>query len=122
VTREAFEALVRKTVEGLPEDFRSRLGDLAVVVRDEPSKAERRAAGVDRDDDLFGLFQGEATTEQSLSDLPRVPDRIVIYQRPLERAFPDPAELAVEIRTTILHELGHYFGLDERQMDELGYA
>lgn len=122
MTREEFEALVRRTVEDLPEDFRARIGGLAIVVRDEPSRAERRAARLRKGDDLFGLFQGEATTEQSLSDLPRLPDRIVIYRRPLERAFPESSELAAEIRKTILHELGHYFGLDERRIGKLGYT
>jgi predicted Zn-dependent protease with MMP-like domain len=121
VTREEFEALVRTTAAELPEPFRAKLGDLAIVVQAEPSRAERRAARVPKHDELFGLFQGAAMTERSDGDLPRLPDRIVIYQRPLERAFPDPAALAAEIRTTILHELGHYFGLDERRMEELGY-
>lgn len=122
MTREAFEALVLRTVKELPDALQVRLGDLAIVVKAEPSRAELQAARVPKGDELFGLFQGAAMTERSLSDLPRLPDRVVIYQRPLERAFPDPEALAGEIRKTILHELGHYFGLDERRMRKLGYA
>ncbi len=121
MTREEFEALVRAAAAELPEPFRARLGDLAIVVQAEPSRAERRAAGIPKGEELFGLFQGAAMTERSDGDLPRLPDRIVIYQRPLERAFPDPAELASEVRTTLLHEVGHYFGLEEDRMRELGY-
>ena len=117
-----FEALVRRVVEELPGEFRERMRGIAVVVGDEPSRAEKRAGGVRRGDELFGLFQGAPVTEQSVGDLPGLPDRIVIFQGPLERAFPEGAELAAEIRTTILHEAGHYFGLDERALRKLGYG
>ena len=122
MTPAAFEALVRRMVTELPDEWQARLGDLAIVVRDEPSPAERRMARVRKGEDLFGLFEGAAMTDRSLTDLPGLPDRVLIFQRPLERAFPDPQVLAGEIRRTLLHELGHYFGLDERKVRKLGYA
>ncbi len=122
MTRLEFEELVGRTIEALPGEVRSRISEVAIVVRDEPSVAERKAAGLRRGEDLYGLFQGEPATEQSLGDLPRLPDRIVIYRRPLERAFPDPEELAAEVRTTIIHEVGQALGMDERRMRRLGYA
>ena len=64
------------------------------------------------DPELFGLWEQH----------PYLPDRITIFRRPLERAFPDPKELAEEIRITVLHELAHYFGMDEDRLDELGYS
>jgi predicted Zn-dependent protease with MMP-like domain len=75
---------------------------VAVVVEDE-----------DPDDpELFGVWEAH----------PYLPERITIFRRPLERAFPDPAQRAVEIRITVLHELAHYFGIDEDRLDELGYS
>ena len=72
------------------------------------------------DPDLFGLYEGIPLPERG-DDAGVLPDRITIYRLPLEDEFPDPAELEREIRITVLHELGHYFGLDEDRLEELGY-
>jgi predicted Zn-dependent protease with MMP-like domain len=98
----SFDEHVRRALDTLPPDIARKLDNVAVVVDEE-----------DPDDpDLFGLFQEE----------PYLPAKVTIFRRPLVEEFPDPADLEREIRITVLHELAHYFGLDEQRLDELGYA
>jgi predicted Zn-dependent protease with MMP-like domain len=96
-----FEAHVRRALDSLPPEIARRLENLAVVVEEENPN----------DPDLFGLFEEE----------PYLPAKITIYRLPLEESFPDPQELEREIRITVLHELAHYFGIDEERLEELGY-
>ena len=97
----SFEEHVRRALDSLPPEIARGLENVAVVVEDENPD----------DPDLLGLYQGGDYG----------PDRVTIYRRPLEETFHDPAELEREIRITVLHELGHYFGLDEDRLAELGY-
>jgi predicted Zn-dependent protease with MMP-like domain len=97
----SFDAHVRRALDSLPPEIARRLENVAVVVEDEHAD----------DPDLFGLFQEE----------PYLPAKITIYRLPLEDSFPDPRELEREIRITVLHELAHYFGIDEERLEELGY-
>jgi predicted Zn-dependent protease with MMP-like domain len=99
---DSFELHVRRALDTLPSDLAHGLRNVAVVVEDENPD----------DPDLFGLFEE--------SDW--MPAKITIYRLPLVEEFPDPAELEREIRITVLHELAHYFGIDEDRLDELGYA
>jgi predicted Zn-dependent protease with MMP-like domain len=97
-----FEEHVQRALDELPPKLAAALENLAVVVEDE-----------DPDDpDLFGLWESH----------PLLPDKITIFRKPLAAAFPDPRELEEEIRITVLHELAHYFGIDEDRLDELGYS
>ena len=97
-----FEERVQRALDELPPHLARALENLAVVVEDE-----------DPDDpDLFGLWQADEF----------LPDKITIFRKPLAAAFPDPGELEEEIRITVLHELAHYFGIDEDRLDELGYS
>ena len=98
----AFDESVQRALDALPPAIAARLENVAVVVEDEDSD----------EPDLFGVCREE----------PYMPVTIAVYRRPLEDAFPDRAELEQEIRITVLHELGHYFGMDERELDELGYG
>jgi predicted Zn-dependent protease with MMP-like domain len=111
MTRAEFEAHVRTALESLPPNLGAALENVAVVVEDENPD----------DPDLFGLYQGVPLTERGI-EAPLDPDTITIYRRPLEADFPDPEELREEIRVTVLHELGHYFGIEEDRLDELGHA
>jgi predicted Zn-dependent protease with MMP-like domain len=106
----AFEDHVRAALDELPPYLAKALRNIAVVVEDE-----------DPDDpDLFGLYHGVPLPERG--DMSgALPDKISIYRIPLEESFPDPDELQEEIRITVLHELAHYFGLDEDRIAELGY-
>jgi predicted Zn-dependent protease with MMP-like domain len=97
-----FEEHVRRALDELPPPLAKALENVAVVVEDE-----------DPDDpDLFGLWESAEY----------MPDKITIFRKPLAESFPDPAELEEEIRITVLHELAHYFGIDEDRLDELGYS
>jgi predicted Zn-dependent protease with MMP-like domain len=104
-----FEEHVQAALDDLPPEIASAFENVAVVVEDEDPE----------DPTLFGWYDGLGPGRDHAGALP---DRIVIYRRPLERAFPDSAELEREIRITVLHEVGHFFGLDEDQIDELGYG
>lgn len=105
-----FEEIVAAALEELPQELADALVNVAVVVEDEHPE----------DPDLFGLYQGVPLPERG--DMAgQLPDTISIYRVPLEESFPDPDELREEIRITVLHELGHYFGLDEERIAELGY-
>jgi predicted Zn-dependent protease with MMP-like domain len=97
-----FEDHVRAALDALPANLASALENVAVVVEEQDPE----------DPELFGLWQSHEF----------LPDKITIFRRPLVEAFPDPAELEEEIRITVLHELAHYFGLDEDRLDELGYS
>jgi predicted Zn-dependent protease with MMP-like domain len=106
----SFEDQVRAALDDVPPHIARALRNVAVVVEDENPD----------DRDLYGLFDGVPLTEggPGPGDLPA---RIAVYRRPLEEDFPDAADLRREIRVTVLHELGHYFGLDEDRLAELGY-
>jgi predicted Zn-dependent protease with MMP-like domain len=105
-----FEDHVRAALDSLPPQFRDALRNVAIVIEDENPG----------DPDLLGLYEGVPLPEREHGE-PLLPDRITIYRLPLEESFPDPDELREEIRITVLHELGHYFGLDEDRLAELGY-
>jgi predicted Zn-dependent protease with MMP-like domain len=105
-----FEDHVRSALDGLPAEIAAALRNVAVVVEDENPE----------DPDLFGLYEGVPLPERG-DEAGALPDRIAIYRKPLEEEFPDRVELEREIRITVLHELGHYFGLDEDRLAELGY-
>ena len=105
-----FEDHVRAALDELPPHIAAALKNVAVVVEKENPE----------DPDLFGLYHGVPLPERGdVSGL--LPDKISIYRIPLEESFPDPEELQEEIRITVLHELAHYFGLDEERIAELGY-
>ena len=107
----SFEAVVRAALAELPSGLADALVNVAIVI-------ERRN---EDDPDLYGLFEGVPLTEGG-PGAGGLPNRIAIYEEPLTDDFPDPVELQEEIRVTVLHELGHYFGLDEDRLDELGYG
>lgn len=105
-----FDDHVRAALDELPPNIADALRNVAVVVEDENPD----------DPDLLGLYHGVPLPERG--DMAgTLPDKISIYRIPLEESFPDPQELREEIRITVLHELGHYFGLDEDRIAELGY-
>jgi len=109
----AFEEHVRRVLDSLPDDLREAMSNVAVVVEEENAE----------EPDLYGLYTGIALTERSSSYGGVLPDQIAIYRRPLEEDFgDDPEELEHEIRVTVLHEIGHHFGIDEDRLRELGWA
>lgn len=115
--RKQFERMVRKAIDSLPASIHSLMVNVEIVIEDEPSNEQR---GND-EDGPFGLYEGIPLTERSSSYGLVLPDKITIFRGPLERATATPSERFVEIRTTVIHEVAHHFGMDEWQIAELGY-
>jgi predicted Zn-dependent protease with MMP-like domain len=113
--RGAFERLVGEAIDGLPEDFADLLDNVAVVVEEEPDPEVLEELGMDPDDDLFGLYQGVPLSERD-SFYSALPDRVAIYRGPILRWCRTEKEIVQEVRDTVVHELGHHFGLDEEDM------
>jgi predicted Zn-dependent protease with MMP-like domain len=110
MTAEEFEEHVRAALDSLPEEVASALENVAVVVEEEDPESPR----------ILGSFSGYTRGETAPSGA--LPAKVVIYRRPLEAAFPDPAELQRQIRITVLHEVAHYLGFDEDRIHDLGYG
>jgi predicted Zn-dependent protease with MMP-like domain len=118
--RRHFEALANEAFLAIPKPFRARMRNLAVVVEDEPEAELLRQMGIEPPDTLFGLYQGVPLTERRWDDGNRLPDRIVIYQRPIEDACGDDEDaIFEEVCATIIHESGHYFGLSEEEIEAI---
>jgi len=124
VKREHFIRVVEEVLQSLPLEFRKRLHNLAVLVEDQPrppgwrKTAEKAGAGRTRNL-VLGVFQGRPATQRSVFDLPAGPDRIILYKKNIEAVCSTEAEIRHEIRQTVLHELGHYFGLDETRLRDV---
>jgi predicted Zn-dependent protease with MMP-like domain len=116
--RARFRRLVQRAIDSLPPAFAEAVDNLAIVIQREPTAADRRAAGIGPGDDLFGLYLGTPLPERA-GALASLPDRIVIYQGPLERAF-HPRDIPAEVVRTVRHELAHYFGIDDGRLTALG--
>jgi len=121
INRTRFARLVTEVLEKLPAEFAARLENIEVVVEDEPTDAQIRSAGLDpRIDTLFGLYEGVPLHERDAAYM-ALPDKISIFYRPIVEACESPAEIRTEIRTTILHEVAHFFGIDDQDLDAWGY-
>ena len=125
MTRERFVKLVTEVLDSLPDEFRQRIKNLAVIVEERPrlSKRWRRSAGksgpVNARRLVLGVFQGIPATQRSVFDISSGPDRIVLYQKNIEAVCSSEDEIRYEVRQTVLHELGHYFGMDEGQLRDV---
>ncbi len=114
MNRERFRQLVREALDSLPRRFRERIQNVAVVVEDYPPE------GADQGEDLLmGVFEGVPITEKTTWDLQPGPDRVVLYQKNIEAVCDSDAEIREEIRLTVLHEFGHYFGMNEEQLEDV---
>jgi predicted Zn-dependent protease with MMP-like domain len=115
--REAFEALANQAFRAIPRRFRSRMRNVAIVVEDEPDPELLREMDIEPPDTLFGLYQGVPLTQRGWDYGNRMPDRIVIFQRPIEEACEGDGDAVFEeVCATIIHEAGHYFGLSEEEI------
>ena len=117
--RGAFHDLVEQALSIVPQPFARALDEVAIVVEDRPSPEQRRSVGMRPGDDLYGLFEGVARTEWA-ADWAPFPNKITLFRIALEEDFPDEEELKDQVRVTVLHELAHYLGIDDRRLHELG--
>jgi predicted Zn-dependent protease with MMP-like domain len=119
VERAKFEALVADALRNVPSRFRQAMHNLAIVVEDEPSPALLAEMEIEPPDTLFGLYQGIPLPERRWDYGNTLPDRILLFQGPHEREADDEDELIVSIGETLIHEIGHYFGLSEEEIEEI---
>ena len=120
--KDAIRQEVARVLDKLPRQFRKRLENVEVVIENWPSKNLLLDVGLDpRHDSLYGLYQGVPLPDRSSTYPPILPDKISIFSGPLLEDFSDPDELREQIRTTLLHEIAHYFGFDDDEIDKLGY-
>ncbi len=121
MTRTEFEESVEQVLADLPEAYARRLDNVEVLIEDAPSAATLREMGLDpRRDTLFGLYDGVPLGERSIEDT-WLPDRITLFYKPLVRSFRSPRRIREEIRKTVLHEIAHFFGMDDEEIEDLGY-
>ena len=120
--RQEFEAIVSASIDELPPKLLAALNNVAISVEDMPSIADLTAAGLPSEQEIYGLYVGIPLTNRTTNYTMVVPDRIKIYKVPLERDFRDPEILKAQIRKTVLHELGHLYGMDEDDLKDQGYS
>jgi predicted Zn-dependent protease with MMP-like domain len=119
VQRKQFEQLVAEALASVPRRFRGAMKNIAIVVEDEPSSELLDEMGIAPPDTLLGLYQGTPLTERTWAYGNTLPDRVLIFQGPHERDADDEDDLVVAIGETLIHEIGHYFGLSEDEIQEI---
>jgi len=117
--RERFQELVVRAVNELPEEFLSRLNNLDVVVEDRPTISQRRKAGLSSGHTLLGLYEGVPQTRRGRHYGLVLPDKITIFQRPIEARCRSDREVEAEIRRVVRHEIAHHFGVGDARLREL---
>lgn len=122
LSEKAFDAIVDQALSRIPMEIRSHLDNILISVQDEPDAEMLLDAGVSPGETLFGLYRGVPLIERSVTAPPLYPDMIFIFRGPLERAFPTRRELIEEIETTVVHEVAHYLGLSDDDLERLGYG
>ena len=117
MTHREFEALVERALRTLPRGFKEKIANVAIVVEDWADDETLRELGIEPPDTLYGLYRGIDLTHRDTSYGNVLPDTIHIYQGPIEEDCTDAAEMAELVRDTVIHEIGHYFGLDDDTME-----
>lgn len=119
-----FESLVARALSLLPPEFEAHMDNMSVVIAERPGRELLSSLGADPDDPedtLFGLYEGVPLIERRHDDL-LLPDQITIFRRPLLEYCGSEEEVVEEVRITVLHEIGHFFGMDEDRLEDLGYG
>ena len=119
VDRDSFEELVREAVASLPEQFLSKMGNVSVIVTDRPTQSQRAENGLGPRDTLFGLYEGIPLTERG-AYVPPLPDVITLFQEPIEDSCNSLEALERAVRTTVAHEVAHYFGFSDEELKKMG--
>ena len=120
LSRSRFEALVAQALNDLPDEFQDKMHNVDLVIADWPTRGELRRAGLRRGDMLFGLYQGVPLTKRTTGYGLVLPDKITIYQGPIEAVCRTPRQIRHKVLQVVLHELGHHFGIPEERLRELG--
>ena len=121
MTRKKFEALVERALRKLPRPFKEKLSNIAVVVEDWADDETLSEMGIEPPDTLYGLYRGVDLTHRDSSYGNVLPDTITIFQGPIEEDCDSLDEMMEVVRDTVMHELGHYFGLDDEELEEHGF-
>ena len=119
MTRRQFEALVEKALRRLPRAFKEKLANVAVVVEDWADDETLDEMGIEPPDTLYGLYRGTDLTHRDATYGNVLPDVITIYQGPIQEDCETVEEMEDMVRETVVHEVGHYFGLDDDRLHEL---
>jgi predicted Zn-dependent protease with MMP-like domain len=119
MTRDTFLARVNDALATIPQDFRDALQNIAIVVEDHPSTAQLREVDAGPGDTLLGLYEGTPLTERQWAHGNALPDKVTLFQGPIVEASEDEDDVVVAIGETLIHELGHYFGLSEDEIEEI---
>ena len=117
--RKRFEQLVAEALASVPRRFRDAMKNIAIVVEDEPSSELLDEMDIEPPDTLLGLYQGTPLTARAWGHGNTLPDRVLLFQGPHERTSEDDEDLVVAIGETLIHEIGHYFGLSEEEIEEI---
>ncbi len=116
-----FQRLVARALDRLPKQFRDHMENVEVVLVDWPTREELAEAGLEPDEILFGLYEGVPLIERTSGYGMVLPDRITIFRGPIEEACRSDAEIIDEVRITVLHEVGHFFGMTDEELERSGY-
>ena len=119
MTRERFEKLVGEAMALIPKRFRLEMQNIAVVVEDEPSAELLDEMEIEPPDSLYGLYQGTPLPERTWGYGNTLPDRVTLFQKPIEEDSEDEDDVRAVIGETLIHEVGHYFGLSEEEIEEI---
>jgi predicted Zn-dependent protease with MMP-like domain len=122
VSKQRFDELVEQALAELPQEFARFLEEVPVEVRSRPTPSQLRNLGMRHGDLLLGLYVGRPRTQRSVEDSGRIPDVIYIFQESIEAVCRSEIELVEQVRKTVLHEIGHHFGMDEHDLSQLGYG
>jgi predicted Zn-dependent protease with MMP-like domain len=120
MNNDKFESLVFRAVESLPDEFRDRLENIDIIVADRPTRQQLATLGNDRNYTLLGLYEGVPLTERSHGYGMVMPDKITIFQEPIEAMCKSDSKIIAEVRRVVLHEIAHHFGIDDDRLKELG--
>jgi len=117
--RERFERLVAEAIEGLPPDFLERLENIAVVVQDWPTREQLASVGLRSRGELLGLYEGIPLTQQGKKHAMAAPDKITIFQKPIEMTYRSDRGIVHGIAETVRHEIGHHFGISDERLSQI---
>lgn len=122
VSKPEFESLVERALAEVPAEFAQILEEVPVEIRSRPTPEQLRTSNIPEGHLLLGLYRGRPRTIRSVEDSGAMPDVIYIFQQHIELACNSEAQLVDQVRKTVLHEIGHHFGMSEKDLDELGYG